>query len=251
MAEAPGCATPSLASLAKRLPEGCTLTADAGPAGMQLSTCQRETLKLVSFPMHVCEKSPTRMPVMVWGHDCSWRMLWNISSRVYVSTCQHEALTYMSLPVLMLEKMFTMMPFTSWSLAPGWKGIAQYETLEDSCSVFHSPWLAPLGDLRIPGHPSWMASSLDASLGIASSWRLVLHPAGLLHPDGDLRPGGLLLRWMAAWLTASSMDCALADCFPVGLHPGGSHPGGLLPHWTELVPNPRWVASGWIASWGP
>ena len=32
------------------------------------------------------------------GHDCSWRMLWSNSSRVYVSTCQHEALKYGNLP---------------------------------------------------------------------------------------------------------------------------------------------------------
>ena len=35
--------------------------------GMQLSTCQHETLQLVSFLMHVLGKSLTRMPVIVWG----------------------------------------------------------------------------------------------------------------------------------------------------------------------------------------
>ena len=33
--------------------------------GMQLSTCQHETLQLVSFLMHVLGKSLTRMPVIV------------------------------------------------------------------------------------------------------------------------------------------------------------------------------------------
>ena len=68
-----------------------------------------------------------------------------------------------------------------------------------------------MGDLQIPGHPSWMASSLDASLRIVSLWRLMLHPAGLLRPDGDLHPGELLLRWMAACL--GQISCFRASCW--------------------------------------